>query len=103
MAAALLPSPKRTALDRYIAAPDNTYRYELAKTIDAGTTKAFVIDLTSQTWRTPAEVDQPVWKHWLTVIRPAQVKYETGLLFITGGSNGRPAPDAPDAMLRNIA
>jgi PhoPQ-activated pathogenicity-related protein len=59
--------------------------------------------MTSQSWRTAAEVDRPVWKHWLTIIRPKSVKTSIGLLFITGGANGRPAPDRPDPMLLSIA
>lgn len=99
----LAGAPRQTALDRYVAAPDPTYKFELAKSYAVGDSKVFVIDLTSQTWRTAAEVDKPVWKHWLTVIRPSAVRHQTGFLFITGGSIGRPAPDQPDPMLRNIA
>ena len=32
-----------------------------------------MIDMTSQTWRTPAEVDRTVWKHWLTIVKPDKV------------------------------
>ena len=51
--------------------------------------------MTSQTWRSAAEVDQPVWRHLLTVIKPAQVKHSTGFLFITGGSNN---PNHPPSL-----
>lgn len=92
-----------TALDRYVKAPDPAYKYELSKTVREGDTTGFVIELTSQTWRSAAEVDNPVWKHWLTIIRPASVQHETGFLFITGGAIGRPAPDQLDPALRRIA
>ena len=51
--------------------------------------------MTSQAWRSAAEVDHPIWKHWLTIIRPDQVNGNTGFLYITGGSNQDKAPDKP--------
>src|SRR2546423_13982846 len=77
---------QNTALDRYVSAPDPAYRFELVKTIPASGYTAFVLDMTSQTWRTRAEVDRPVWKHWLTIIRPDAAKAATAFLFIGGGS-----------------
>ena len=56
-----------TALDRYVAAPDSSYRYQLVATLPGAGCTAYVIELTSQTWRTRSEVDRSVWKHWLTV------------------------------------
>ena len=53
-----------------------------------------MVDLTSQTWRTPAEVDRTVWKHWLTIVKPDRVDHTTGYLFITGGSTKDKAPAA---------
>ena len=92
-----------TALDRYVAAPDPNYKWELANTIEGKGYKAYVIELTSQKWRDEKEVDKPIWKHWLTIIRPDTVKYSTGFLFITGGGNMSPAPKTPDIMLTQTA
>src|SRR5690349_7300180 len=75
-----------TALDRYVKKPDPTYKYELVRTMPGQGYTTYIIDLTSQTWRTAAEVDHPVWKHWLTIVRPDQVSGNIGYLFITGGS-----------------
>jgi PhoPQ-activated pathogenicity-related protein len=81
-----------TALDRYVKKPDATYRYQLvSKTRGEGYT-TYVIDLTSQTWRQPSEVDRTIWKHWLTLVRPDRVASTTGFLFITGGSIKDRAP-----------
>ena len=52
----------------------------------------YVLELTSQTWRTATDVDRPVWKHWLTITRPAKVTSDKALLFIGGGANTDPAP-----------
>src|SRR5450755_3737768 len=92
-----------TALDRYVAAPDPNYKWELANTIEGKGFKAYVIELTSQKWRDEKEVDKPIWKHWLTIIRPETVKYSTGFLFITGGNNKSPAPKTADIMLTQTA
>jgi PhoPQ-activated pathogenicity-related protein len=92
-----------TALDRYIARPDPSYKYELVKTIPAEGYTAYVLDLTSQTWRSAGEVDRQVWKHWLTVIKPKEVAHNKALLYIGGGSNKNPAPAAADRQLAQIA
>lgn len=91
-----------TALDRYVAKPDPTYSWKVAsKTPGEGHT-TFVLEMTSQTWLTTNEVDKPVWKHWLTIIKPNQVSSPTGLLFIGGGNNDRPAPTkAEDNLVRS--
>jgi PhoPQ-activated pathogenicity-related protein len=94
---------KATALDRYVEAPDPTYHYELVKTIPGADATTYVIDLTSQTWRKPEEVDKPVWKHWLTIIRPNRLASSIGFLFITGGNNHSAAPDKPDPFMLDIA
>src|SRR5689334_6689330 len=88
--------PVKTALDRYVAAPDSNYRFELVKTIPGSGYTAFVLNMTSQSWRTSAEVDRPVWKHWLTIIKPDTVKGDTAFLFITGGSVNDKAPEKAD-------
>ncbi len=81
-----------TALDRYVAKPDASYHWELAEIIDGDGYTGYVLDLTSQTWRTEAEVDRPVWKHWLTIIKPDSAKANKALLYIGGGDNDDAAP-----------
>jgi len=92
-----------TPLDDYVAAPDASYRYDVVKTVKGPGYTAYIIDMTSQTWRTRDEVDKPVWQHWLTIIRPDGEKADTALLWINGGSTGRPAPDEADKMLAGVA
>jgi len=84
-----------TALDRYVAAPDASYSYALVNTLKYPGLTAYQLDMVSQTWRTAAEVDRPVWHHWLTIYKPDQVTTTTALLFIDGGSNSS-SPPAPD-------
>lgn len=92
-----------TALDHYVAAADPNYRYELVTTLPGDGFTASVLRMTSQTWLTEKEVDHPVWEHWLTVIRPSEVKSSTALLFISGGGRGRAAPRSPDDNLAAVA
>ena len=85
-------SNQETALDRYIAKPDPSYSWKLVNTIVGEGFTGYVIDLTSQTWRSADEVDRPVWKHWLTIVKPDKVTSNKALLFIGGGSNRDAAP-----------
>ncbi len=90
---------KQTALDRYVFKPDPNFSYNLVNTSKGEGYTAFVLELTSQQWRTADEVDRPIWKHWLTIIQPDKVNTSTGFLFINGGSNGSKMPGAPDRSL----
>ncbi|MBI4910881.1 MAG: PhoPQ-activated pathogenicity-related family protein [Acidobacteria bacterium] len=98
----LAPGADFTALDRYIAAPDASYQYALARTVALPGVTAYQLNMVSQTWLTTAEVDRPEWRHWVTIIRPANLRSETALLFINGGSNSN-TPPTPDALLATMA
>ena len=92
-----------TALDDYVAAPDANYRYSLVNTIKGPGFTSYVLDMTSQSWRSKSEVDRTLWQHWLTIIKPSKVSSNKALLFINGGSNGGSAPTSPDMMLGMLA
>jgi PhoPQ-activated pathogenicity-related protein len=91
-----------TALDRYVAAPDPSFRYTLARTVNSPGLVAYQLDMVSQTWLTAAQVDRPEWRHWVTIYKPDQVTTSTTLLFINGGSNTN-SPPAPDALMMLLA
>lgn len=93
----------RTALDKYVAAPDPHYHYEQVREIPGKGFKTFVLDMTSQVWRTTNEVNRTEWKHWVVVVVPDRVEHSTSLLFISGGSNGKPAPTAPSREMTALA
>lgn len=94
---------KETALDRYVAKPDAAYKWSLVKTIPGSGVTAYVLEVTSQTYLTTAEVDRPEWKHWVTVYKPEKVASDIALLAIGGGNNNNPAPDKQDSFLAGIA
>ena len=106
LAAVLLTSAavgQRTALDRYVAAPDAAYRFDLVKTIEGDGVSAFVLDLTSLSWRSKREVDRPEWHHWLTIYLPQHVTTATGMLFIGAGDNADAPPSRLDPWLSETA
>jgi len=76
-----------TALERYAHEPDPAYQYELAKTETSEDGMTYIIKMTSQSWLTEKEVQQPIWWHWLIIHRPKEVAHNTALLFIGGGDN----------------
>jgi PhoPQ-activated pathogenicity-related protein len=99
----IVTAERQTALDRYLASPDTSYRFEVVKTLFGEGYTAYVLDMTSQTWRSVAEVDRTEWRHWITIIKPKELKHSTGLLFITGGANGSNPPAQPPANLTSMA
>ncbi len=98
-----IPTADLTALDRYVRASDGAYEFSVANTIEEDGATVYVLDMTSQRWRGASEVDEPEWRHWLSVVVPEDVAHETALLFIGGGSNTGPAPTAAPAELLAIA
>jgi PhoPQ-activated pathogenicity-related protein len=97
------PGQMQTALDRYVAAPDPLYRYHLVSATPADGYTGYVLAMTSQQWRSPQEVDQPIWRHWVTIVRPDHVAARTGLLIISGGSNQKPQPRQISPLLARLA
>ncbi len=92
-----------TALDRYVHTPDPAYEYHLVNTITQDGAKVHVIEMTSQRWLTTNEVDRVLWKHWMIVTQPPEVKSRKSLLFIGGGNNKSGAPTKADANMVKMA
>lgn len=92
-----------TALDEYVAKPDSAYRYEVIRRVELPNGTAWVIDLVSQTWLTTNEVNRTEWRHWLTIFRPRNCQSDTAMVFVTGGSNEKPAPDVVEPRIVAIA
>lgn len=92
-----------TALDRYVAAKDPEYGWKLVTSMPGDGVRTFVLELTSQRWRSSKDVDKPVWKHWLTIVKPEEIGSNKGLLFIGAGSNLDPAPSGATERATRIA
>ncbi len=91
-----------TALDKYVAAPDPSFRYTEVRTVSLPGLTAYQLDMVSQTWLTTAEVDKPEWRHWVTIFKPDQIATSTAVLFINGGSNSA-TPPSPDTLMQLVA
>ncbi|HET8548566.1 MAG TPA: PhoPQ-activated pathogenicity-related family protein [Bryobacteraceae bacterium] len=94
---------EHTALDRYVAAADPSFRWQLANQRATEAAAEYVLDMSSQNWRSKSEVDRTEWRHWVTIIIPKTVSSSTGFLFITGGANDGKMPAGAPANLRSMA
>lgn len=105
-AAAAEPRPARdeqTALDKYVAAPDTNYSFHVVNTIRGEGFTTHVVEMISQAWLTTNEVDRPLWKHWLSIVRPDAVASSKALLLISGGANDGRVPKSANGNLAGIA
>jgi PhoPQ-activated pathogenicity-related protein len=93
----------RTALDEYVAAPDTNYSFRLIESVAGKQERTFTLEMTSQAWLTTNEVNRPLWKHWLVIVRPNEVATAKSLLFIGGGANDGKPPKPADGSLVQIA
>ena len=92
-----------TPLDDYVAAPDPSFSYRLVRTLPGQGWTAWVLELTSQSWLRPDEVDRTLWQHWLTIVKPDRLSTDMALMLIAGGNNGSKPPEKVDAALPLIA
>ena len=88
----------QTALDDYVHSIDESYEYNLIKTVSGEGYKAYIVDLTSQSYLTKSEINRTEWKHWLTIVRPDVIKHKTGMLVIGAGDNDGKVPSGPDQL-----
>jgi PhoPQ-activated pathogenicity-related protein len=87
-----------TALDQYIAKPDPAYTWSVLKlnAFSGPGYTAHVLNMTSQQWLTRADVDRPIWWHYVTVIIPDKISplYSgKALVYATNGAWDSGFPD----------
>ncbi len=75
-----------TPLDDYVAAADSSYSYTVSSAAGAGFT-TYTVDMTSQTWRTAAEITPNAWQHRMTICVPDNVTSDIALLHLGEGSS----------------
>src|ERR1043166_4373381 len=98
-----IPQDERTALDKYVATPDPNYSFHLVNRIAGQGQTTFILEMTSQAWLTTNEVDRPLWKHWVIIVKPDQVTSSKSLLFISGGANDGRQPKGADGNMLQMA
>lgn len=94
---------QRTALDEYVARPDTNYSFHVVSSVPGKGQTTFILEMTSQAWLTTNEVDRPLWKHWMILVKPDNVASTKSLLFISGGDNDSGPPKSGDPHLVQIA
>ena len=95
--------PPKTVIDDYVRKPDDSFSWRVLSSSEADGVLSVVVDMVSQRWLTPADVDRPEWQHWLTLSIPAGMTSETALLYIGGGRNGGEPPTASNERMAIIA
>ena len=90
------------ALDAYVAKPDPSYAVRVVGTCKGEGYRCAILQMTSQTWG-PKDVDDRVWKHWMTVVIPDTVAHTKAFLYITGGDKDDPAPTKPADRFAQMA
>lgn len=91
------------ALDAYVAKPDSSFDWRVVGHCQGEGYRCAVLELTSQTWSAPKDVDATVWKHWMTVVIPDNVASSKAFLYITGGNKGDPPPTKPADRFARLA
>ena len=93
----------QTALDQYVHQPDQAYRYEVVNTLSGEGYTTFIVNLISQKYLTSEDVNKTEWQHWLIVVKPDEIKHQTGMLIIGAGDNDGKIPDKSPQLLVNYA
>ena len=73
-------------LKAFVANVGTDFSYEIKDTIHYPEADVYHIKMQSGRWLTEAEVDQPLWWHWVDVVVPKKTDTKKALLFIGGGS-----------------
>lgn len=94
-----LASPK-TALQDYVNTPDPAFDFRLITTLKQTDASIYILLLTSQSWRTNEDLNQPLWQHQLSVVVPNTIFSRTGMMFINGGDNDDLA--TPSSLLPTV-
>jgi len=86
-----------STLQNYVNAPDPAYRYRVSSTLKRPGCTIHLLKMTSQTWRSPEEVNRTQWSHWMEIVVPDGAHNDIAMLIIEGGLNlpFRPSLDNP--------
>ncbi|XP_048760078.1 autocrine proliferation repressor protein A-like isoform X1 [Ostrea edulis] len=82
-----------TPLDDYVHRPDPFYKYSEIGSYRGPEYTMYILNMTSQKWKTEAETDRPIWWHYLTVTIPDKINYtNAAFMLIDGGKNTEGPP-----------
>ncbi len=92
-----------TPLDDYVALPDATFSWSIVTRKEYTAYTVHTLEVVSQTWLSTQEVDKPVWRHWLLIVVPRELRQTTPCLWVDGGSNGPTPPSDPFVLVSDLA
>lgn len=85
---ASIPALAQTSLKGYVEREDDSYKYEIVSTEEVNGATIDTVRMTSQTWQ---DIE---WKHYLSIVTPPEVEFDTSIIHIAGGNNNSGAPSA---------
>ena len=86
-------------LHDYVHAVDSTFRYEIIHSSEGDGYDYHVMKMYSQHWLTKEIVDDTEWWHYVSVVIPKNTPFQTGMMWIGGGSKNSKLPTEPDALI----
>ena len=86
-----------------MTAADPNYSFSLVATAPGQGYTSYVLDMTSQAWRSSPEVNRTLWQHWLSIVVPDAVERTSAFLWISGGSNGGSPPASATSFIVELA
>ncbi len=83
-----MPVDENEVLDTYVHFCDPSYDYTLesSSSIPSLGVNVYQIKMSSGAWRGTQDVNQPVWRHYVSIIEPPIIASTTAMLMISGGS-----------------
>ena len=98
----VMASPE-TALEDYVNKPDSAFNFTPIAQVPFPGLTIYVLQVTSQQWRSLEEVDRTLWQHFLTIAVPDTVLSSTSLMFVSGGDNDDGLPDLASEEAQALA
>lgn len=92
-----------TLLRDYVHAVDPSFRYEIIHSIEKEGYDYHVVKMVSQNWLTSDLVNETEWWHWVSMVVPKDAAFETGMMWIGGGSKNSKIPEDPDPLILEAA
>ncbi|MBN7815290.1 PhoPQ-activated pathogenicity-related family protein [Algoriphagus pacificus] len=90
---------KKSILKDYVMGPSPDFHFEVVRTVAGEDYDFHVLRMTSQNWLTSDQVDQTEWWHWVSIVVPRDTPFETGMMWIGGGSTNTKMPEKPDELI----
>ncbi len=93
----------RGLLYEYVHQEDPNFGYEIVYTKKENGYTFHVIRMVSQHWLNSDQVDEVEWWHWVSMVVPDDAAYETGMMWIGGGSKDSEMPENADPLILEAA